>query len=194
VYLWIGFFLYGQETIHFLSQNEVPTGASNCRIQPAEMKPLLSPWNPYVSRYAWNQENRVEKAWISSKEELVIAQRGCLRHHILLDLSIYDPDSSQRTLSYFLNKAIQILQIAFYQDVEYYLLREQLHQQLLRKLKAFGLNEIIEIDLADYTILCLFRDKGSYASVKIELIKFLHKEKILLPGVKEYEDDGWFQP
>lgn len=192
--LFLFIFAYGQQGVRFLSQNEVTTGGVNCRIQPTDMKPLLQPWNPYLVTYQWDPSQLIERAWISSKEELIIAQRGCLRHHILLDLTIYDSNSSERTLSYFLKKAIQMLQIVFYQNHEYDLIRESLHFQILRKLKAFGLNEMIEIDLADHTILCLFQEKGAYASIRMEFIKFVHKEKILLPGIKEYEDDGWHQP
>ncbi len=178
--------------LKLLSQNQVYR--AGCKIDKSKIKPFLSPLNPYLNDYRWFDNIKTETATLDKHLKLTVSQQACIRHHIVWKLSIENVSPAEITSVKLFKYAVKAMDIVFYDDNEYNYLREKFLSLFLEKYKKYGPNTLFYFDFADDTYLFKLTLNDKEVSVAGEVVRFLYKEKIKLPGIKEYLDDGWYRP
>ncbi len=184
--------LFSNAQLKLLSQNQVYR--AGCKIDKEKIQPFLSPQNPYLNNYKWFNSIKTETADLSGNLKLTVSQQACIRHHIVWRMDISGTSPSEITSVKLFKYAVKAMDIVFYEDNEYNYLREKFLNLLLKKYKQYGPNTLFYFDFADDTYLFKLSLTENEVSISGEVVRFLYKEKIKLPGIKEYLDDGWFRP
>ena len=178
--------------LELLSQNKVYR--PDCKIKKENIKPFVSPLIPYINNYRWYDNIKTETFFVADSHKVIVSQQACIRHHIVWEFQVKNGNASNVSPAKLFKYAIKSMDIVFYNDMEYSLLREFFLKQFMEKFKNYGVNELFYFDFADDTYLFKLILTNERAVVKGEVVRFLYKEKIKLPGIKEYLDDGWFRP
>ena len=65
--------------------------------------------------------------------------------------------------------------------------------EFIKNFLSTGVNQIFNFPVNERTFICKVETGSWGAKVKLEVVRFIIKEKIILPGIPREEDDGWFE-
>ncbi len=166
----------------------------DCRIQLEDLRPVLADDNPFIRAHRWDAAKLTERAETGPGRELVIEQFGCLRYHQKLTLNV--ERSSLRgeiNPSLFLHELLEVLRIVNYGNEEYRTYRNQLEALLIEKLKTLPYKTRINFPLSEFNIFLEIDANEKRLTTQMEFVRFVHTEKVNLPGIKEHLDDGYHE-
>jgi hypothetical protein len=176
--------------VYYEHENE----ATTCTVVLEDLMPIIDFDNPYFYNRSWNAEKKIEKAMVTPERTLVVGQFGCIRHHVSIDYIIAAPVAKAEDPAFYATELIYLLRKIYYGQYHYSQIRQELEQTLRTRIKEKGLGTLISFPMAEFTVRCqLENDKGT-AKAHLELIRYVHKERIAMPGIPEYKDDGHFKP
>lgn len=167
---------------------------SRCRMHTSELKPIITPNNPFFNTHIWADDSKTEIAELSPDRTVQIIQEACLRHHARIRLSILpEAVSDPKDLNFYVAELFNLMNRIYFYDVDYSAYRLEFENLFIKNLSKNGLNTEFNFLISDYTFLCSLEGGNWGASINMEIVKLIHNEEIELPGVKEYTDDGHFQ-
>ena len=166
----------------------------DCRIQLEDLRPVLADDNPFIRAHRWDGLKRIERAETGPGRELTIEQFGCLRYHQKLTLNV-DRGSLRGEVnsSLFLHELLDALRIVHYGNEEYRAYRSQLESLLIEKLKTLPYKTRINFPLSEFNIFLEIDANDKRLHIQIEFVRFIHTEKVNVPGIKEHLDDGYHE-
>jgi hypothetical protein len=168
----------------------------NCKVDASYMKPLIQRFNPFFIEHHYDDESKNETAKLSDGRIIIIDQRACTRHHIVIQY-IISPDELRINSSNYkllLKEWFGLLNKLFFADYDYLKFKTELESTLSKKIEDIGMGRAFTFPINDRTFIAQM-DYGDWGSkLQLEIVKYIYTEKINLPGVPEYTDDGYFQP
>ncbi|MFW5659014.1 MAG: hypothetical protein ACOCZ8_03420 [Bacteroidota bacterium] len=168
--------------------------SGDCRVKPEHMKPVIQRDNLYFRNHTWEDELKFESAQLDPNRRVEIEQKGCLRHHTLINYYTHKDITPQgKNLRWFAIEAFNLFNRLFFNDPEYWNIKPYFEKELLKKLPENGMEVDFDMQVFEYTFLCFFghRPDGS-GHIQIERVQLVHEHGIKLPGIPDYKDDGWY--
>lgn len=163
----------------------------NCRVQLEDLKPVLAYDNPFIRNHRWDEVKIIERAELGPGRELTIEQFGCLRYHQKLTLDVKRSElKGEPNPSLFLHETLEMLRVVHWDNEEYRHYRKALEQKLIEQLATLACKKRINFPLHEFNVFLEIDANPSVLSVQLEFIRFVHDEKIALPGIKPHLDDG----
>lgn len=166
--------------------------AQDCRLNLDKLEPVILRFNPFFTRHQWDPLTHIESAYMDEDRILVISQRGCKRHFTNFSL-VLSPDSYIDQPQFWIDEVQSMMRSVFFENDEYALFGEDFEQTFAQKIKIHGTNSEFNFPVRSLNFICeieLVPYRG--AIIRIQMIRYLFKEKILLPGIPRKQDDGWF--
>ncbi len=179
-----------QAQIKTLVQN--PVENRNCVVKESMLQPLISEENPFFYAHQWNDETKTEIAKLDPFRVVTIEQRGCKRHHTVIRLDLLKITPSEKNLQFYLEQIILLMHYLYGESIYYLQIRSRFEEQLLRYLSLYGVNTLFQFDIDSDTFLCLIEEKDTYAAITLEIVRYVHAQRVQMPGVADYEDDAWY--
>lgn len=168
-------------------------GAQPCRMKPEDIKPLIDHLNPFFTDCSWDDSAKTEVARLSPERSVIIEQRACLRYHIATQLFIA-PNQIGKEPNALPNELYALLNRLFFNNPEYLNYKFELEKNINENYFKAGIGKLFSFPLNDMTFICSF-DSGVWGGkITFEWVRFLHSEKIKMPGIEDYLDDGWHRP
>ncbi|MDX2283086.1 MAG: hypothetical protein NW241_02950 [Bacteroidia bacterium] len=168
-----------------------------CRIRAEDLQPVIRRFNPYFSSHTWDSAAHLEVAPMGPGMTLSIAQHGCTRHHTIFTL-LLEPALVTPADSFWVRQFHRILRRALWQHPEYPAFQHEVESLIADRFPLAGVNTSFNFPAGILNFICEVRyEPQRPASVRIEMIRFLFREKIEaqpLPGIPDAQDDGWKQP
>ena len=168
-------------------------GAQPCRMKPEDIRPLISHLNPFFTDHTWDDSAKIEVARLSPERSVIIEQRACLRYHIDIQLFIA-PNQIKKEANALPNELYALLNRLFFNNPEYANYKFELEKFINENFFRLGVGKLFSFPLNDMTFICLFEQGSWGGKISFEWVRFLHAEKIQMPGIEEYLDDGWHRP
>lgn len=165
-----------------------------CRLRKADLQPIIPRSNPFFSQHTFDPESKKETAQLDPHRRLQVEQDACLRHHVRLVYTLEPPVAARLGLPGLAQEVLDLLNRLNHGDLTYAARKPDLERALLDALAKVGLNMSFNFPLVDRTYVGQVWKEGDRAFVKLEIVRFVHREVIRSGGVKKYEDDGYFQP
>jgi hypothetical protein len=180
-----------KESSRFQARETTP----DCRLQKADMQPLISDENPYFFAHYWDNNDKVEHAFLSRGREVFIEQSGCKRHHRLMKLHVAPRHAEPQDLNFYATELFNLMNRVYYDDSRYWKYKQQFEEALIDRLPEHGLDQPFNFQIAEFTFIChVWPTEQGGAKMKLKMVELIHASKIKLPGIPGYKDDGWFQP
>lgn len=178
-----------------LSRADIKVEGVDCRVKEEKIRPMIAITNPFFYNHQWDAEKKVEMAQLTPERLLFIEQFGCLRHHAQMKLVISKDAAQPNDLYFYAHELFALMDKVHYGDLRYPHYREDLEAALVKNIERKGLKTKIAFPLLENTyFLYLEPDAEGGATIVIEIVKYVHEENILMPGIKEHLDDGYFKP
>ena len=164
----------------------------DCRIQTQDLKPVVAALNPFVAEHFWDNESKTEFVKLSAERSAILQQKGCLRHHI--DIQVIITAAGLRNEPDFLVTELdQAMTVLFYESPDYQYFRTEFRKLLKEKFYQVGLRNQFNFIISERTFLVTF-DLGEWgAKINCEVVRFIPSETIVRPGIEDHLDDGWFR-
>ncbi len=165
----------------------------DCRLNLAELQPVIGRYNPFFGDHQWNARSRIEMARMDPTRLLIITQDGCKRHHIRFTL-LLDPSIVKDDPEFWLEEVSAMLYKVYFEQVEYAQFGKEFEASFLEKVQAYGLNRAFNFPLGTRNFICeLLYDSTKGARINVEMITFLFKEDVTTrrQGIPSEQDDGW---
>ncbi|MCS7162636.1 MAG: hypothetical protein NZ958_04840 [Bacteroidia bacterium] len=172
-----------------LSQNPV-TG--NCRLTPDQLTPIIPAFFPYLYRYEWDNQNKLETLWLSSGVRLQIQQRACIRHHITYELRLPASYPLPQGFTQGLMGMLDTLLTLIYRDnFSFLALKTEIWPKLMQQAALRSLGEIIMLHAQEWSFLLRLDQRDGFSTATLETIRYISSQSVQRPGVPDYMDDGW---
>ncbi|MCX7606853.1 MAG: hypothetical protein N2170_06285 [Bacteroidia bacterium] len=172
-----------------LSQNPV---SGDCRMPPEALRPLTPSFFPYLYRYEWDPQRKLETIWLSPTLRLRIEQRACIRHHVTYELRVFTsqafPHGLTRGLLSLLDTVITLLHR---NDFPFLAVKNTLWPKLFQQAAIRSLGEVIMLPHQEWSFLLRVDQDKEGPVILLETIRYLSSQSIQRPGVPDYMDDGW---
>ncbi|WNJ15973.1 hypothetical protein [Pontibacter sp. G13] len=183
---WLAIFTMGMVSTAFLH-------AQDCRLDPATLKPVIQRFNPFFSDHRWDGETQMELARMGKDRLLIITQDGCKRHHTTFSL-IISPNQVESSADFWITEVESMMQKVYWQQLDYQQMQPDFERIFAQKFRAHGLNNQFNFPIGTRNFVCeLGYDEHRGARIRLEMVSFLFKEKVLErdQGVPSEDDDGW---
>ncbi|HHG84514.1 MAG TPA: hypothetical protein ENJ82_07185 [Bacteroidetes bacterium] len=165
---------------------------SNCHMTFKQMRPIIDRYNPFFTDHTWENAVKTETARMDPMRLLIIKQKACLRHHVLYTLHI-DPSVIEDTDRFWITEILVLLKRVYFNDPIYIEYKKGFEKEYIRQFLAAGLNKTFTFPLNDRTFICRIERGDWGAKLRLEIVKFVFREKIKQAGIAREKDDGWFQ-
>ncbi|MCE3007136.1 MAG: hypothetical protein LW884_02135 [Bacteroidetes bacterium] len=172
------------------AQLKVTYGSEDCRMRNEDLRPLMQPYNPFVSAYKWQPNAKIETVQLGPDRLLTISQEACLRHHIRLELVVTKDAAQPYDANFYPREVIMLMNRVFYHDADYYSWKLAFEEELLKAYARAGINQDFSFNVHNLNFQGKFNGGSWGATLDLELIRYLLAEKVRLPGIEAYKDDG----
>ncbi|MDP5171844.1 MAG: hypothetical protein NWR72_16465 [Bacteroidia bacterium] len=166
---------------------------TDCRLNLAELTPIILRFNPYFSNHQWSQENRMELARLGSNRLLMITQDGCKRHHTVLTLVI-DEVLIKNNPQFWIDESNSIMRKVFHDRPEYHEFGALFEDAFAEKFVMYGLSNRFNFPIGTRNFICevIYR-QGEGARIMIEMVEYIFKEgeNLRRSDTPSEDDDGW---
>lgn len=163
-----------------------------CRLSPDSLGPITPLFWPYMYRYQWDPQRKVEVLWLSPQIKLTIEQRACIRHHITYEMRLpLDYPLVQGFTKGLLYKLDTILTLLHQENVAFLRLKALVLPRLLEQLQLRAIGEVAMVPYQEWNFLAQVDTDKNSAFIRLETIRYLSSQTIQKPGIPEYLDDGW---
>jgi hypothetical protein len=174
----------------YLVQAQSPS--ANCILNTADLHPVIDRYNPFFTDKTWENDSKTETARLDAHRLLVIKQKACTRHHVLLVLHV-DPAAIVQEDRFWITEMLVLMKRVYFSDPEYAEYKAKFEKEFVRQFLAVGLNSSFNFPIDDRTFICKIESGDWGAKIRLESVKFLVKERINQPGIAREKDDGWLQ-
>jgi hypothetical protein len=165
-----------------------------CRMKKEELQPLIAPVNPFFFNHSFDDNAKIEQALLTPGRYVTISQKACLRHHVKIRLSIAPKIVDPSNMNAYVTEVFNLMNRLYFYEPEYYSYKIEFEDSLLKYFNKHRLESEFNFHIADYTFICSFEGGDWGISINLEIVKLLHSEEIVKPGIKPYLDDGHFKP
>lgn len=166
--------------------------AQGCRVKQDELVPVIDNLNPFFTDHTWDDDQKSETARLDPWRYLMIQQKGCLRHHIMLTMMI-DKSQINNTNRFWVSEVVVMMKRVFFEDHEYSYFKKQFEQQFVKNFVATGVNKVFNFPVGERTFIVKIEHGEWGAKVRLEIVRFIIAEKVRYPGIDRNKDDGWFR-
>lgn len=171
-----------------LSQNPV---SGDCRINPADLRPITPAFFPYLYRYEWDPAKKLETLWLSPSLRVQIEQRACVRHHITYEVRIPPSYPLQGGFTRGLIAIMDTVLTLLHRDNPRFLtIKNEILPKLLQQAALRSLGEVIMLPYHEWSFLLRVDQDKSGSVITLETIQYLSSQAIQRAGVPEYMDDA----
>ena len=178
-----------------LSRPDLKMEGTECRVKEDRLRPLISFDNPFFYNHNWDNDIKLETAQLSPERMLFIEQFGCMRHHAQMKLVVSKEAAQPHNVSFYIKELYSLMDKIHYNDLRYPNYRNDLEKALGFHVQDKGLKQKIVFPLLEHTyFLYLEPNAEGGCTLIVEIVKYVHEENIIMPGIKEYLDDGYFKP
>lgn len=167
---------------------------NDCRIHLEDLEPVIEADNPYFYNHTWDYHKKLETAWITPERRVKIDQFGCIRHTVKIEYAIDASIAKTDNPAFYARELFMLLNKLYYRDSEYAAYRSSLQESLIEQISANGVGKQMRFAVYEINVSCLFTVEEGDAKIYLELVRHVHREEIVMPGVKEYKDDGYKKP
>lgn len=165
---------------------------SGCRLEFHELKPILHRFNPFFTDHSWDDEEKKESARLDEERLLVIRQKACRRHHILLSLHL-EPSALEDDERFWITETLVLFKRVFFENTEYLVFKQDFEKEFIRAFLASEEGETFNFPVAERTFICNI-SKGDWGGkIKMEIVKLVFEKEVRYEGIPKEEDDGWFK-
>ncbi len=165
----------------------------NCRFKAADAKALITPDNPFFYNHHWRDEDKTETAQLSPERLVSIAQYGCLRYHTHINYTLLTDKKNLSSPNFFVVEIFSLLNKLYRNSPEYSEYRLEFESEFIKHFPRTDPMGTFNFPLSDFTFLCDISPVDGGANVKLDIVRFLHEHEIVVPGIKEHLDDGYFK-
>ena len=150
----------------------------DCRLDLAQIQPVVDPKSAEVLDYEWDPSQRMEIMLIDSARIAIITQDGCMRHHTRFQLELFHPLLSPTEADWMTLLRSFILPL-FEKNRSYQDIWRPFLEEFEQNLYVHGTNRQFDISLGSQDFLCFVQElPNQNTAIYIEQIGFLFKEKI----------------
>lgn len=186
----LGAGLAGQEIRVYQKENK----GQPCRMEKEALRPIISTMNPFFFNHTFDDNTKTEQALLTPGRYVTITQKACLRHHTKLRLSIAPKIVDPNDMNTYVTELFNLMNRLYFYEPDYYSYKIEFEDSVLKYFNKYRLESEFNFHIADYTFICSFEGGDWGVSINLEIIKLLHSEEIVKPGIKPYLDDGHFKP
>ncbi|MCS6904552.1 MAG: hypothetical protein RML72_04450 [Bacteroidia bacterium] len=165
-----------------------------CRMEKEALCPIISPTNPFFFNHTFDDNTKTEQALLTPGRYVTITQKACLRHHTKLRLSIAPKVVDHTDMNTYVTELFNLMNRLYFYEPDYYSYKIEFEDSVIKYFNKHRLESEFNFHIADYTFICSFEGGDWGISINLEIIKLLHSEEIVKPGIKPYLDDGHFKP
>lgn len=165
---------------------------AQCRMSYRDIKPIVARYNPFFTDHNWNNDEKVETARLDPWRLLIVRQKGCIRHHVLFTMMISKEDifPSKR---FWVNETLVMMKRIYFDDAEYLTWKRQFEVEFIKQFLVNGTNKQFNFPVGERTFICKIQTGAWGAKIRMEVVRFIIKERIRRPGISRKADDGWFK-
>ncbi|MEN3041156.1 MAG: hypothetical protein ABDH66_06430 [Bacteroidia bacterium] len=172
-----------------LSQNPV---SGDCRLSADSLGPITPSFFPYLYRYEWNPQRKLESLWLSPQLRVRIEQHACIRHHIIYEVRVpptYPALSAGFTRG--LMSLIDTVLVLLHRHNPHFLrIKNEVFPKLLQQAAIRSVGEVIMLPYHEWSFLLRIDQDKEGPFVILETIQYLSSQAIQRPGVPDYMDDA----
>ena len=166
---------------------------NDCRMQPEDMRPIVRRFNPFFTDHSWDDAKKTEITRLDAYRLLVIKQKACLRHHILFTLYLDPPAIQSEEEKFWVSEVLVMMKKVYFDQMDYLSYKREFEVEFIKNFLSAGVNQLFNFPVNERTFICKVETGSWGAKVKLEVVRFIIKEKVILPGIPREEDDGWFK-
>ena len=167
-------------------------GGEDCRMKESEIVPVIDRFNPFFVDHTWESFDKLEVARLDDKRLITIRQKACLRHHILITMFI-DQTEINDDPRFWITEVLVMMKRIFFNNPEYMKYKRLFENEFIRVFLLSGTNAMFNFPLGERSFICKVETGDWGAKVKVEVVRFIIREKIRRPGIPREMDDGWFK-
>lgn len=169
--------------------------SGECRVKQADIKPLIEGYNPFFYDHRWNDTTKMERAMLSPGRRVTIEQKACIRHHYYITLDLSKEIIPADAEPFFVVELFNLMNRIYFNQIDYFSFKNEFEKTFIEQYEKAGNNLSFNFPLVDRTFICqILHEPKQSASIQLEIVRYLLRENIKLPGVPPYMDDGHFQP
>lgn len=166
---------------------------NDCRMKFSEIGPVIGRFNPFFTDHGWDDRSKTEIARLDSYRLLVIKQKACLRHHILFTLYLDAAAVNADDNKFWVTEVLVMMKKVYFDELDYLAYKREFEVEFIKGFLSGGVNQMFNFPVNERTFICKI-ERGSWgAKIKLEVVKFIIKENIKMPGIAREKDDGWFE-
>ena len=177
--------------ILFLGQIQ-PAVAQDCKMDETKLEPVIDKYNPFFTDHTWENESKTETARLDPWRLVMIRQKGCIRHHILVTLML-DASQIESSDKFWVGEGVVLMKRIFFGDKDFPLYRRQFEEQFVKSYVEAGINEVFNFPIGERTFIGKVEVGEWGGKIRLEIVRFIISEKIRMPGIERGADDGWFR-
>ena len=161
-------------------------------MQESDLRPVIDRFNPFFVDHTWDSKDKLEVARLDDKRLITIRQKACLRHHILITMFI-DKEEMHEDPRFWITEVLVMMKRIFFNDLEYMRYKRMFENEYIRVFLLNGTNVMFNFPLGERSFICKVETGDWGAKVRMEVVRFIIREKIRRPGIPRDQDDGWFK-
>jgi len=168
-------------------------GQDDCRLKPSEFRPIIQAFNPFFTNHQWKATDKVELARLDDHRAIAIAQSGCIRHHIQVNLML-DPAVVSFDAKFWEEEAAMIMYAIFYKDPKYQAYQQEFEEKFAQKMYDGSRNQEFNFPIGTRNFVCKVIPTGAHPTLQLEMVEYVFKEEILRKKavyLPDSRDDGW---
>ncbi|MCS7153969.1 MAG: hypothetical protein NZ989_08520 [Bacteroidia bacterium] len=185
ILLWLSSSLWAQIR---LSQNPI---SGECRLSSDSLRPITPAFFPYLYRYEWDSNNKVETLWLSRQLRVRIEQRACIRHHVTYEIRVplSYPLSGGFTRG-LLSLLDTVLTLLHRDNPTFLAMKNEVLPKLGQQAALRSVGEVVILPYHEWSFLLKLDQDKEGSVVVLETIRYLSSQAIQRAGVPEYMDDA----
>jgi len=154
----------------------------SCRLDLSNISRVAYPDTTSILEYEWYKATRMEVGMIDSMRFFMITQDGCMRHHTQIQL-FYIRQNPRDSIDIWIDEVENLVNTLFANTVSYPRIWKPFLEQLRQQFPVSGINKPFNISMGAIDFICqVIYYPNQEASIRIDQIAFLFKEKIRKPS------------
>jgi hypothetical protein len=166
----------------------------NCKLKPEMVQALIDRSNPFFYEHAYDDKNKSETARLSPGKLIIIEQGGCIRHHISIQFIISPEEIEVENNNFITQEVLGLMNKIFFNKIEYNSFKTSFEKAFIAQFTHYGIGQTFNFPVNDRNFIIQIESGEWGAKMHIEMIRFVYTDKIIMPGIKEYLDDGLYEP
>lgn len=161
-----------------------------CRIDESSLTPIVDRFNPFFTDHSWDNDEKVETARMDPNRLLIIRQKACTRHHVLLSLVI-DPSVVEQGEKFWVTEVFVMFKRVYFNTTDYLAYKKKFEKEFIAYFQENGLNHSFTFPVDDRTFICKIEQGEWGGKIVVEMVRYVLGSKVKMPGIPREKDDGW---